>query len=144
MAAPTKETPFPTIILQHDLPDGTSHFDWLLAADSIGEKSLISFRVQERPDLLDESRWVDLDSRPDHRPEYLHIEGKLDGDRGSVKRLASGNIFMWKEIPGGWNMMVTWDRGTMTEYELLSSDGALAFRRIFEDQSQDPPPPQSP
>ncbi len=141
MAAPTKEAPFITIVLQHELPDGTSHFDWLLAVDAEAEKPLISFRVNERPDLVDKSRWIDLDARPDHRPEYLKIEGKLEGDRGVVTRLMSGKIFMWKEIQGGWNMMVEWDGGALTEYEVLSGEGVLAFRRIFEDQSQDPPPP---
>ena len=141
MPSPTKESPFPTVILQHDLPDGTSHFDWLLAVDSNGEKPLISFRVQERPDLVNESRWVDLDSRPDHKPEYLQIQGKLEGNRGVVTRLANGKIFMWKEIQGGWNIMVQWDGGILNEYELLSGEGVLAFRRIFEDQSQEPPPP---
>ena len=92
--------------------------------------------MDERPDMVTENRWIDLDARPDHRPEYLEIEGKLEGDRGVVTRLASGNIFLWKEIPSGWNMMVKWDEGILTEYEILSGEGVLAFRRIFEDQSQ--------
>ena len=50
MAAPTRELPFKTVVLQHELPDGTSHFDWLLAVDATAEKPLISFRVVERPD----------------------------------------------------------------------------------------------
>jgi hypothetical protein len=141
MSSPTKDTPFPTVILDHELPDGTSHFDWLLAVDANGEKPLISFRVKERPDLVSESRWIDLDSRPDHKPEYLQIQGKLEGDRGVVTRLANGKIIVWKEIQGGWNMMIQWDGGSLTEYELLSGEGVMAFRRIFEDQSQDPPPP---
>lgn len=141
MAAPTKEAPFQTVVLKHDLPDGTSHFDWLLAVDAERKKPLLSFRVEERPDIVSESRWIDLDARPDHRPEYLDIEGELEGDRGVVARLATGKIFMWKEIQSGWNLMVKWDDGALTEYEILSGEGVLAFRRIFEDQSQDPPPP---
>lgn len=141
MAAPTRESPFKTVVLQHELADGTSHFDWLLAVDAKAEKPLISFRVGERPDLISESRWIDLDARPDHRPEYLHIEGKLEGDRGTVTRLEIGEIILWKEIQGGWNLMIQWDGGAMTEYEVLSGEGVLAFRRIFEDQSQEPAPP---
>ena len=90
MAAPTKENPFQTVVLQHDLPDGTTHFDWLLAVDAKAENPLLSFRVSERPDKLNENRWVELDPRPDHRPEYLHLEGELDGDRGTVTRLGKG------------------------------------------------------
>lgn len=141
MSAPTKETPFQTIVLKHELPDGTSHFDWLLSVDAACKKPLISFRVSERPDLLNESRWVDLDARPDHRPDYLKIEGKLEGDRGVVTRLASGSIIMWKEINSGWSLMVKWEGVKVTEYEVLSGEGVLAFRRVFEDQTQEPPPP---
>ena len=141
MASPTKENPFETVILQHDLPDGTSHFDWLLSVDAKGSGPLISFRVEERPDLLKENRWVVLDSRPDHRPEYLHLEGELEGDRGTVTRHAKGNIFIWREITNGWNMMIDWGTGLLTEYEIISNDGVVAFRRIFENKSQEPPPP---
>ena len=70
MAAPTKESPFPTVVLQHDLPDGTTHFDWLLGTESNGEKPLISFRTKVRPDQVNENGWIDLESRPDHRPDY--------------------------------------------------------------------------
>ncbi len=141
MAAPTKESPFATVVLQHDLPDGTSHFDWLLAVDAASEKPLVSFRVDERPDLISESRWVDLDARPDHRPEYLQIEGKIDGERGTITRLAFGSVVMWREIQKGWNMMIQWEDGPLVEFEILSGEGVLALRRIFEDQSQEPAPP---
>ena len=141
MAAPTRENPYPTVFLQHELPDGSTHFDWLLGVDPKGEKQLISFRSKERIDQLTENKWFDLESRPDHRPEYLQIEGKLDGDRGEVTRLARGGIFLWREIPSGWNMMVDWGIGSVTEYEIINGEGVLAVRRIFENKSQEPPPP---
>jgi hypothetical protein len=141
MAAPTRDNPYPTVFLQHVLPDGKSHFDWLLAADSNGERPLISFRISERIDQITQNKWIDLESRPDHRPDYLHLEGKLDGDRGTINRLAAGNIFMWKEIEHGWNMMIDWGEGSVTEYEVVNGNGVLAVRRIFENQSQEAPPP---
>jgi hypothetical protein len=141
MASPTKESPFRTVVLKHVLPDGTSHYDWMLSVDAAGEKPLVSFRVKERPDLVAESRWVDLEARPDHRPEYLNFDGELEGGRGTVEQMAQGSIFMWKEIQNGWNMMVEWDGKRLAEFELLSGPGILAFRRIFEDQTQEPPPP---
>tara|TARA_B100000959_G_C14968163_1_gene618654 strand:- start:225 stop:977 length:753 start_codon:yes stop_codon:yes gene_type:complete len=141
MAAPTRENPYPTAFLQHVLPDGSAHYDWLLGVDPNGKKPLISFRAKERIDQISQNKWFDLESRPDHRPEYLQIEGKLEGDRGEIKRLAKGAIFLWKEIPGGWNMMVDWGIGSVTEYEVVHGEGVLAIRRIFENQSQDPPPP---
>ena len=136
MASPTKETPFPTVVLQHDLPDGTTHFDWLLGVDADGQKPLISFRVAERPDQVTESEWIDLESRPDHRPDFLPVEGPLDGDRGVITRLAKGNIFVWKEVQHGWNMMVEWDDSTVTEFEVLTVKGTVILRRILEDQPQ--------
>jgi hypothetical protein len=141
MASPTKENPFQTVVLQHNLPDGSSHFDWLLAVEAKGERPLVSFRVKERPDKLNENRWVVLDAQPDHRAEYLQLEGELEDDRGTVVRHAKGEIFIWREIEGGWNMMIDWGTGLLTEYEIISKGGVLAFRRIFEDQSQEPPPP---
>ena len=139
MAAPTKESPFPTVVLQHDLPDGTTHFDWLLGVDADGEKPLISFRVAERPDQVTQSGWIELESRPDHRPDFLHIEGTpLDGDRGVVTKMAKGMIFVWKEVEHGWNMMVEWDDKSVTEFEVLHVKGSVMLRRILEDQ---PPPP---
>ena len=141
MAAPTRESTFATVVLQHDLPDGTTHFDWLLAVEADSERPLISFRTKIRPDQLTEVMWVDLEQRPDHRPEYLTIEGEIDGDRGTITRLARGNIFFWKEIEHGWNMMIEWDGGLITEFIFTTGHGAIAFRRVFEDQSQDEPPP---
>jgi hypothetical protein len=141
MAAPTRENPFPTVFLEHVLPDGTSHYDWLLGVDPKGEKPLISFRSTERVDQITQNKWIDLESRPDHRPEYLQIQGDLDGDRGKIKRLATGGVFLWREIPSGWSMMVDWGIGSVTEYEIVNGEGILAVRRIFENQSQEPPPP---
>jgi hypothetical protein len=143
MAAPTRESPFPTVVLQHELPDGTTHFDWLLGVEPEGEKPLISFRTEERPDQITESRWIDLESRPDHRPDFLHIEGSLDGDRGVVTQLAKGEIFVWKEVSNGWNLMVEWDNKSVTEFEVVMLKGAVAFRRVLEDQSQPPLPDPS-
>lgn len=140
MASPTKESPFETVVLQHDLPDGTTHFDWLLSVDAKSEKPLISFRTDTRPDTISESGWVDLEQRPDHRPEYLTLEGEIEGGRGKVTRLASGSIFFWKEIPQYWNMMIEWGGGSITELVLTTAHGAVAFRRVFEDKSQEEPP----
>ena len=140
MAAPTKESPFPTVVLQHELPDGTTHFDWLLATEPQGSKALISFRSPVQPNQVVENGWVELESRPDHRPDYLQIEGPIDSDRGTITRLAQGNIFFWKEIAGGWNMMVEWDDRSVTEFELITVKGSVMFCRVLEDQPKLPLP----
>lgn len=81
------------VVLQHDLPDGSRHFDWLIAPDdaahppSADERVLIAFRLRERPD---DPLVVDLEAAkmPDHRWMYLEFEGELEGGgRGAVKRV---------------------------------------------------------
>ena len=51
MAAPTKESPFATVILQHDLPDGTTHFDWLLAVQIEDDNALVRGAAGNPPHL---------------------------------------------------------------------------------------------
>ncbi len=89
------------VLLQHDLPNGTSHIDWLidrhpLAADSRppprdqNEHSLLTLRCALRPD--------DPAAAPgpaellgDHRRRYLRFEGHIGPAKGSVHRLAAGS-----------------------------------------------------
>ena len=141
MKPPTKEFPFTTVILQHDLSDGTTHFDWLLARDSESASPLISFRTSIRPDQLDEPKWVDLEKRPDHRPDYLTFEGELEDNRGTVSQLAKGSIFFSKPHESGLNLMIEWDNGKIFEFVIEWGNGAYAYRRVFEDKSQEAPPP---
>jgi hypothetical protein len=132
-------SPFPTIVLKHELPDGTTHFDWLLGVDPLGEKPLISFRTKERPDQITESRWNELEPRPDHRPEFLHIEGSLGDDRGVVTRMAKGKIFAWRDVSTIWNLMIEWEEGSVTEFE-ITTKGAVAYRIVLEDTIHEPLP----
>lgn len=76
----------PTALLRHDLPDGTHHYDWLLARDWNGP--LLTFRV---------GREISLDCKPfeaellgDHRRAYLEYEGEISGGRGRVVRVSTG------------------------------------------------------
>jgi hypothetical protein len=91
------------VLLLHELPDGASHYDWLIAPDAPAAGSappgLISFRVSERIDLLGGGG---LEGRgairfgalrlPAHRAAYLDFEGEVSGGRGRVKRLARGEL----------------------------------------------------
>jgi hypothetical protein len=77
---------FPTVLLRHDLPDGSHHFDWMLARDDHGP--LLTFRLD---------RDIGLDPGPfqaapigDHRRVYLEREGPVSGNRGTVSRIACG------------------------------------------------------
>ncbi|MDP6542317.1 MAG: hypothetical protein QF444_00755 [Phycisphaerales bacterium] len=129
MAAPTKEHPFPTVVLQHEMPDGTTHFDWLLGVDEAGEKPLISFRADKRPDLLTTTEWIDLATRPDHRPDYLTYEGPLEDNRGVVKRLGVGSIQQWQQSMSGWKMVIEWEGGPIVPLEITT--GSLVRVRVM-------------
>jgi hypothetical protein len=90
-------------LLQHNLPDGTSHFDWLIERpDPHGprtqvrerdpnERCLIAFRVVERVDQARVMKFV-ADRIEDHRYLYLDYQGPIAGERGSVQRQSAGVV----------------------------------------------------
>ncbi len=99
---------FPFVILHHTRMGSltrTDHWDWLLdwpgralAVASPGDNpvgpdsclGLMSFALR---DLPAEGRRDELLLRlPPHRPDYLEYEGPISGDRGSVRRVASGHV----------------------------------------------------
>lgn len=77
---------FPTVLLRHDLPDGTHHFDWMLARDEHGP--LLTFRVDR--DFSLDSEPFEAEPIGDHRRAYLEYQGSISGGRGSVVRVAKG------------------------------------------------------
>lgn len=81
-----------TVILIHTLPDGTSHYDWLIDQPTLdAEHRLLTFRCQTRPDILAEPGFIGV-ALPNHRAMYLAYEGAISGDRGSVVRVADGEV----------------------------------------------------
>jgi hypothetical protein len=76
-----------TVLLRHDLPDGTSHFDWMV--QRAPGQGLITFRVQERIDLQSPQVFT-CERLPDHREVYLEYEGPISGGRGRVERMEAG------------------------------------------------------
>lgn len=88
------------VILRHQLPDGSHHFDWLVqgpqripAPPSPEDRCLIAFRTAVRPDeaaLTGAS--FEAERLQDHRRLYLDFEGQLTDNRGTVQRLATGIV----------------------------------------------------
>jgi hypothetical protein len=83
-----------TVLLRHDLRDGSSHFDWLIqrpGGTPAAEEMLISFRTTCR---IDTGAAVDFlaEPMPDHRSLYLTFEGEISGGRGTVTRVAEGDL----------------------------------------------------
>ncbi|MEQ8316033.1 MAG: hypothetical protein RIE77_09175 [Phycisphaerales bacterium] len=75
-----------TVVLRHDLPDGSHHFDWMLETDADGP--LLTFRLDR--DISQDSDSFVAEPIGDHRRRYLDYEGPISGDRGSVTRIAEG------------------------------------------------------
>ena len=82
------------MVLRHDLPDGSSHFDWLIEPDA--SRLLISFRTG---DWVPDAASMLAVRTPDHRRLYLDYEGPVSHDRGRVVRLAAGFCIVRVERP---------------------------------------------
>lgn len=84
-----------TVVLEHTLPGGTRHFDWLMEASEGGpgasdeDRSLLAFRVSVRVDDPSVGSFR-AEAMPDHRRLYLRYEGEIAGGRGRVLRVAEG------------------------------------------------------
>jgi hypothetical protein len=102
------DPPLPTVQLLHELADGTSHVDWMIAQDPRGTLPLVTFRLAVRVDEL-AGGTVMAERLGDHRPAYLEYEGPVPGNRGKVRRLARGRVVRWEQRPEAWWIEVAWD-----------------------------------
>lgn len=85
------------VLLRHDLPDGSHHFDWMVELAIPDEHRLVTLRIPPPPAPADPPGPMDPAGRPftaellpPHRAAYLDHEGPIAGDRGTVTRLAAG------------------------------------------------------
>ncbi|MCA3006083.1 MAG: hypothetical protein LW650_12920 [Planctomycetaceae bacterium] len=97
------------VLLRHELPDGSWHFDWMLERPPWGEvrkssedRCLATWRVMERVDRLRAAGTrVAGETLADHRRVYLWHDGAVGGGSGGngvVHRLAEGEIGWWRVI----------------------------------------------
>jgi hypothetical protein len=81
-------------ILRHALPDGSAHFDLLLAGDEVPdeERRVPTWRCPMDPLSMPVGSCMAIESLPAHRGLYLRLscECALDGDRGTVTPLHRG------------------------------------------------------
>jgi hypothetical protein len=125
------ETRWRTVILRHDVPDGSSHFDWMFeppagfprnsASDSA---RLVTFRCDIRPDQLQPGTAQFINRLPDHRDRYLDYEGPVSGDRGTVMRIRRGEITGCRALvvdgDVGCELVVEWrSAGTHSESQVI-------------------------
>lgn len=97
-----RKAPPRMVVLLHELPDGSSHFDWMIegpqripAPPSPEDRCLITFRTAVRPDEAaagPAGGTFEAERLADHRRAYLDFEGPLTDNRGHVRRLASGTV----------------------------------------------------
>ncbi len=108
-----------TVVLRHDLPDGTHHFDWLLEpadppnpraagkADDPDARVLIAWRLAAWPIPVGSS--VPAERLPPHRWLYLDYEGPISGNRGTVRQVAAGTASISADTPDRFEAVVNTD-----------------------------------
>jgi len=103
-----------TVLLRHELPDGSWHFDWLLEHTDHPDPLLAAFRV-----------WVPVHSTgafeaqrmQDHRALYLEYEGPLSQGRGSVVRVQTGACKILVDAPRAFIAEAAFGDGPLLRYE---------------------------
>ena len=109
-----------TVILRHDLPDGSHHFDWLLANDAAGSLPLTTWRCSRRVDELGTAESMPAERLGDHRPIYLDYVGPVSGDRGHVSRVVTGHFTLNSATPDCMEIDVAWRHETAILTQTLS------------------------
>ncbi len=101
------------VLLRHDLPDGSWHFDWMLERATAADAGLLTFRLEERPEAVGVGGTIAGERLGVHRREYLTYEGEVSGGRGRVTRAAAGRC------------AVTRDEAGVVEFEAAFEGGGL-------------------
>lgn len=117
------------VILQHRLPDGSAHFDWLCERATGADpqtRCLIAFRVDRRVDQCAQSGFI-AKRIDDHRRLYLDYEGSVAGGRGEVVRVAAGAIADLDEREHSIRIAIDWGAGPV-QYTGASASGEASWR----------------
>ena len=99
------------VLLEHTPLTGVAHFDWMLERPGVDEGPLVTFRLDQRPDHCPLGRRLSSHRIGDHRRAYLDYEGPLSGNRGSVRRVASGIVWSLEETPTLMLLTLQWESG---------------------------------
>jgi len=107
-----------TVLLRHDLPDGSHHFDWLLELDDDESGPLTTFRLPAPVHELAVGGRVSAERIADHRRRYLEYEGPISGGRGAVRRVQHGCITSIQQQEEVWALTVRWTADPPAEQSL--------------------------
>ncbi|HZW10399.1 MAG TPA: hypothetical protein VFF69_10895 [Phycisphaerales bacterium] len=110
-----------TVVLRHDLPDGTHHFDWLVepfriepspgeAPGAADDAVLIAWRLAERVDHPGAGS-LRAERLAPHRRAYLTYEGPVSKGRGQVTRVAAGWAEVRRDSPAGFEAVADFGAG---------------------------------
>ncbi|MBY0311522.1 MAG: hypothetical protein K2W85_05600 [Phycisphaerales bacterium] len=88
-SSPDQAIMTPWVLLHHETPDGSWHYDWMMQSGGNPGGELVTFRTRQRPDDPSCTHFF-AERLADHRAVYLQFEGEISGDRGRVRRLAQG------------------------------------------------------
>lgn len=115
------------VVLLHTTPDGGHHFDWMVEQPTPGiEHRLITWKCGRSPA---EPGW---DGRCEriamHRSAYLEFEGRLSGNRGEVRRVASGVVLDQQICAGRANLTIRWaEHEIVYDGEIVPGGGNWVF-----------------
>ncbi|MCA9304316.1 MAG: hypothetical protein KC996_09355 [Phycisphaerales bacterium] len=101
-----------TVVLLHSTPDGGHHFDWMVEQPTPGiEHRLMTWRCGQSPA---EWGWDGRCERIEmHREAYLHYEGAISGGRGSVRRIARGEVLEQRLTAEDVDLSIRWGERTI-------------------------------
>ncbi|HBJ37747.1 MAG TPA: hypothetical protein DDZ51_23920 [Planctomycetaceae bacterium] len=111
---------------------GGDHYDWMFQADGC----LATWATAEllRTDCADEVGAIVL---PDHRVDYLQFEGDVSDDRGSVRRVESGQFELIAAAPDRLEVRTRGNRNcVLVIYRTWCGEG-VSFWRISSRPSAD-------
>lgn len=85
------------VLLRHDLPDGSHHFDFMVQLNGPRKKTggLHTWRVTDlihQLQINDGGAFFWAEPLGEHREAYLTFEGDIGGGRGTVTRVAEGLV----------------------------------------------------
>jgi hypothetical protein len=129
--------PLPTVQLQHFLPDGASHIDWMIAQDSAGRLPLMTFRLSKPLHEFQPDRSESATRLPSHRSIYLQYEGPVSNNRGRVVRLASGSVESIRQIDDAplpaIELTTVWQLDPLSNTETSDDLLIVAMRQVHDD-----------
>ena len=115
------------VLLDHMLPSGERHLDWLIARDG-HEGPLASMRMGTWP--LAGVNAVAVEPAADHDRAWLTCEGAVSGKRGHATRIDTGELVSVQVLPEGLGLAVRWTERGVQSLLLASSGGGACLRAL--------------